>query len=126
MEIWLTEKRKELDKRLLMMDSFTQESSKMVSEMEKGFTSGQMEMFMMENGKMENQMEWESASTSEKNGDTKVSSKMTIIMEMESTIMKMEPFTLEDLKMAIITDLDHSTQLVGKQSSNLVSGKMMN
>ncbi len=39
MEIWLTEKGKELDKRFGRMDLFTQESSKMIPYMEKGFTS---------------------------------------------------------------------------------------
>jgi hypothetical protein len=53
MEIWLTEKRKELDGRLGKMESFTQESSKMIPYMEKGFTSGQMEMFMTEKRKTE-------------------------------------------------------------------------
>ncbi len=117
---------KELDSRLLNMDSFTQESSKIISEMEKGFSSSQMEMLRKEIGKMERGMEWESASTSEKNGDTKVSSKMTKEMEMESTIMKMEPFTLEDLKKANVMDLEHTCQLMVRRSSNLVSGKMMN
>ena len=91
-----------------------------------GITSGQMEMFMKEIGKMESQMEWESCSISEENGDMKVSSKMTNGMELESTIIKMEPFTLEDLKMANFKDLEHSCQLMVKQSSNLVSGKMVN
>ncbi len=53
MEIWLTENRKEVDKRLGRMDLFTQERSKMVPYMEKGFSSGHLEMFMMEIGKME-------------------------------------------------------------------------
>ena len=39
MEIWLMEKGKELDKRFGRMDLFTQESSKMIPYMEKGFTS---------------------------------------------------------------------------------------
>ncbi len=117
---------KELDKCLGKMDGFTQESSKMFSYMEKGFTSGHLEMFMMETMKMERRMEWESGSTSEKNGDTKVSSKMASIMDQEFTIKKMETFTLEDLKTANVTDLDHSTQLMGKRSSNVVSGKIMN
>ncbi len=126
MEIWLTEKQKELDNRLGKVDLFTQESSKMMSDMEKGFTSGQMDMFMMEIGKTERGMEWESISTSEKNGDMKVSSKMTNGMETESTILKMETFTLEDLKKANVKDLDHSTQLMVERSSALVSGKMAN
>jgi hypothetical protein len=126
MEIWLTENGKELDSRLWKMESFTQESSKMISHMEKGFTSGHLEMFMKEIEKMEQWMEWESSSTSEKNGDTKVSTKMTKEMEMESSIKKMEPFTLEVLKKATFMDLDHSTQLMGKRSSNVVSGKMTN
>jgi hypothetical protein len=61
-----------------------------------------------------------------KNGDTKVSTKMTEEMDQEFTIMKMEPFTLEHLKMATFMDLDHSTQLMGKRSSNVVCGKMVN
>ncbi len=126
MEIWLMEKQKELDNCLAKMASFTQESSKMMPDMEKELTSGQMELFMMEKMKMENQMEWESGSTSEKNGDMKVSSKMARDMDQEFTIKKMEPFTLEHSKMAIFTDLDHSTQLMGKRSSNVVSGKIMN
>jgi hypothetical protein len=126
MEIWLMENRKEMDKCLGKMEIFTQESSKMISHMEKGFTSGQMEKFMKEIGKMEREKEWESHSTSEKNGDMKVSSKIADGMEMESTIMKMEPFTLEDLKMPIFTDLDHSCQLMVERSSNVVSGKRMN
>jgi hypothetical protein len=126
MEIWLTEKRKELDSRLGKIESFTQASTKIMLHMEKGFTSGQMEMFMMENMKMERKMEWESGSTSEENGDMKVSSKMTVIMDQESSILKMEPFTLEDLRKTNVIDLDHSTQLMGKRSSNLVFGEMMN
>ncbi len=120
------ENRKELDKRLGRMDLFTQESSKMISNMEKGFTSGHLEMFMKENMKMERGMEWESSSTSEKNGDMKVSTKMAKEMDQEFGIKKMETFTLEDLKTANVKDLDHSTQLMGKRSSNVVSGKMMN
>jgi hypothetical protein len=126
MEIWLTEKRKELDSRLGKMDGFTQESSKMISYMDKGFTSGPMEKFMMETGKMERGMDWESGSTSEENGDMKVSSKMVKEMDQEFTIKKIETFTLEHLKMANVMDLDHSTQLMVKRSLNVVSGKMMN
>ncbi len=115
---------KELDNCLGKKEHFTQASSKMIPHMEKELTSGQMEMFMMEIGKMENGMAWESASTSEKNGDTKVSSKMVKEMDQEFTIMKMEPFTLEVLRMAIFMDLDHSTQLMVERSLNVVSGKM--
>ncbi len=39
MEIWLMEKRKELDYCPGKMACFTQESSKMIAHMEKGFTS---------------------------------------------------------------------------------------
>ncbi len=49
-----------------------------------------------------------------KNGDTKVSTKMTKDMDQESSIMKMEPFTLEVLRMAIFMDLDPSTQRMVK------------
>ncbi len=66
MEIWWKENRKELDKCLGKIKHFTQESSKMISYMEKGLPSSQMELFMMEIVKMEKQMEWESCSTSEK------------------------------------------------------------
>jgi hypothetical protein len=126
MEIWLMENREELDNCVLKMVLFTQESSKMVPYMEKGFTSCHQETFMMETLKMERDMEWESRSTSEKNGDTKVSSKIATIMEQELSITKMEPFTSEDLKNATFMDLDHSTQLMVKRSSNVVSGKMVN
>ncbi len=116
--------RKVLDKCLGRMEIFTQERSKMVPYMEKGFSSGQMELFMKEIGKMERKMEWESSSTSEKNGDMKVSSKMRKNMDQESTILKMEPFTLEDLRMTKVMDLEHTSQLMVKRSSTVVSGKI--
>jgi hypothetical protein len=123
LEIWLMENWMELDKFFWKVECFTWESSKMMTDMETRLTSCQMELFMMESGKMERGMEWESRSTSEENGDMKVSTKMTKDMEQESSFLKMEPFTLEDLKMAFVKDLDHSTQLMGKRSSNVVSGK---
>jgi Tfp pilus assembly protein PilP len=79
---------------------------------------------MKENMKMERGMEWESSSTSEKNGDMKVSSKMAKHTDQESSIKKMETFTLEDMRMANVMDLDQSTQLMVKKSSNVVSGKI--
>ena len=49
------------------MDNFTQASGKMMSDVEKGLTSGQPEKFTKENLKMGRKTEWESGSTSEKN-----------------------------------------------------------
>ncbi len=72
---------------------------------------------------MEWGMEWESCSTSGKSGDMKVKSKIGNGKEMEFSNNKMEIFTLEDSKMTNVTDLDQSTQLMVKRSSNLVAGK---